>query len=275
MRTRTTSKLAQERKTPRKYIYELLHTVEIDSTFEYVVRIVIGILIVLSILSVMLETMEDFESKYSEALDIFETVTVVIFSIEYLLRLWSAVEIPKYQHPIFGRIRYILSPLSLVDLLAITPFYLPHLTTLDLRFLRGLRLIRLLRVLKLGHYSRSLTLIVKVTKKKRHEIGAAIFLMGLVLVMSSSLMYYIEHEAQPKSFPSIPASMWWGVATLTTVGYGDVYPITTLGKLCSALITIIGIGIVALPSGIIVAGFIEELQTHKAITCPHCNKEIA
>lgn len=256
----------------QRFTFELLHTVEIETKLEYVVRATVTAVIFLSIISVMLETVEEINAQYHQLFSVFEVISVAIFTIEYLLRLWSVVLYPKYEHWFFGRIRYVISPMALIDLLSIFPFYAPQLIHSDLRFIRGLRLIRLLSVLKFGHYSNSLHTIARVISRKKHEIGASLIMITLLLIMSSSLMYFIEHEAQPKAFPSIPASIWWGVATLTTVGYGDVYPITTLGKICAAVITILGISVLTLPSGLVVTGFIEELQKKSKPTCPKCGE---
>jgi voltage-gated potassium channel len=260
----------------RHYTYELLHTPEIETKVEHYVRVSIGVLIALSLVSVILESEQAIEAAIGDYLYAFEVFVIVAFSVEYVLRLWSIVHHPKYRHWFFGRLRYAVTPLALVDLVAVLPFYLPAVTTLDLRFIRTLRLVRLARVLKLGHYSKSLTLISRVVKHKRHEMGAALFLVFLLLVIASTLMYHIEHEVQPEVFSSIPKSLWWGVATLTTIGYGDIVPITAAGRTLAAIISVLGIGVFALPSGILVSGFIEEVQQkHDVIICSRCKEEIA
>jgi len=247
----------------------------VETHLQHNVRIFITTIISLSIVSVVLETVQELEVNYSLEFYIFEVFTVTVFSIEYLLRLWCAVEEPRYSRPIIGRLRYALSPLALVDLIAVLPFYLPALIPIDLRFLRGLRLIRLVRVMKLGHYSRSLTLITTVAKKKRHEMGAALLIVSILLLFASSVMYYVERDTQPKLFSSIPAALWWGVCALTTVGYGDIYPVTTVGKLFSSFISLLALGIIALPSGIFVAGFMEEMLNNRAkVFCARCGAEI-
>ncbi len=169
-----------------------------------------------------------------------------------------------------------VSPLALVDLIAVLPFYLPALLgNVDLRFIRILRLIRLVRVMKLGHYSKSLTHVSHVIKKKRSELAASLFILAILLLFSSTVMYYVEHESQPQAFRSIPAAFWWGIETLTTVGYGDVAPITPLGKVCAAIIAILGIGLFGLPTALIATGFMEEVQ-HKRDRqlCEECGKKL-
>ncbi len=227
----------------------------------------------------MLEIVDDIYSEYWQLFEIGEIITVVLFSLEYVLRVWSIVEDSRYTHPVVGRIRYMFSFMAVIDLLAILPFYLPRLITFDFRFLRGFRLIRLFRVLKLGQYAPPLKTISTVFQKKKYDIGVALFIILLLLLVSSSLMYFIEHEVQPKAFPSIPAALWWGIATLTTIGYGDIVPVTIAGKILSAIISILGIGVFALPSGIIVTGLIEELRQESENSkpfayCPHCGEKL-
>jgi voltage-gated potassium channel len=147
---------------------------------------------------------------------------------------------------------------------------------IDLRFLRALRLFRIFRIAKLGRYSSSVRLIGKVLSQKREELIVTGMIMGLLVVVSSSFMYFAENEAQPDKFPDIPSSMWWAIVTLTTVGYGDVHPVTPLGRVFAAIIAMLGIGMFALPAGILGASFMEELDRKKGQghVCPHCGKEL-
>lgn len=173
-------------------------------------------------------------------------------------------------------IKQVRTPLSIVDLLAILPFYLPMLIPFDLRFLRLFRIARFLRILKLNRYSNALALIFRVLKRKKDILLATMYILLMTILMSSVFMYYAENKAQPENFSSITATLWWAVATLTTVGYGDVYPVTVIGKILATIIAITGIGIVALPTGILSSGFVEELET-KPINlekCPHCGEVI-
>lgn len=166
--------------------------------------------------------------------------------------------------------------MAVVDLLAIAPFYLGHWFSGDLRFLWALRLFRLLRVLKLGRYSSSLAMMGKVLRLKSSDLLATIFALTILMILSASIMYHAEFEAQPDKFSSIPASLWWAVATLTTVGYGDIYPITVLGKFAASVIAVLGIGLFALPAGILADGFSELRRKESAppACCPHCHREI-
>jgi voltage-gated potassium channel len=180
-----------------------------------------------------------------------------------------------------------LTPLALVDLLAVLPFYLP-LIHADMRFLRGLRLLRLVRVFKLGRYSNGLAIYVRIVREKSHELVTSLVLLLLLLLMASSLMYFFEHTAQPTAFSSIPAAMWWGIITLTTIGYGDIYPVTVAGKIFGAIIAVTGVGFVALPSAILVGGMMEQMELRRrdrsaasvkhpagesdVRPCPHCGR---
>jgi voltage-gated potassium channel len=235
-------------------------------------------LILLNLVAVILETVPELADRYGVAFDVFEAVSVAIFSVEYLLRLWSCTSNPKYRHPVFGRIRFALTPMALIDLIAIAPAYVPGDVFLDLRYVRVVRLVRLLRVLKMARYSQTLRTFSNVVGARVWDLGLIGFFLVILLIVASITMYFAEHEAQPEMFSSIPAAMWWGVVTLTTVGYGDIYPVTPLGKLFGSVIALVGIGFFALPAGLLAAGFAEEIRRErdaKKKCCPHCGKELS
>lgn len=217
-------------------------------------------LIFLNIIAVILSTVESLATHFYNYFNYFEIFSVVVFTVEYILRIWSCTIDKKFQHPIIGRIKFALKPIVLVDLLAILPFYLPLIIPLDLRFIRAIRLFRLFRVFKMGRYSRSLNILKDVIGDKKEELLLVIFVVLILLIIFSSLMYFVEREAQPEVFASIPHAMWWGITTLTTVGYGDVVPITVLGKILAAVIAFLGIGMFALPAGILGSGLIETIH---------------
>jgi voltage-gated potassium channel len=232
-------------------------------------------LIFLNVAAVILESVEAFEQRFHLAFEVFEIFSVVVFTLEYLARVWSCVESPRYAQPVRGRLRYFLHPLSLIDLLAVLPFYLSFLSV-DLRVIRMLRLLRIFRLAKLTRYSSSIRLFGRAFKDKKEELLLTCLLMVGLIVLVSTLMYYAEHEAQPDKFPDIPSTMWWSVVTLTTVGYGDIYPVTTMGKIFAGISAVLGIGMFALPTGILGASFVEEIQKQKAgrKCCPHCGEEL-
>ncbi len=239
-----------------------------------VAKIIYGIIII-NIISIILESYHEINSSFGFLFKIIEYSSITIFTLEYLLRLWASDLDPKYVgSTIQKRIKFSFSKLGIIDLLAIIPFYLPYIFKFDLRIIRILRLLRLLRVLKLTRYSKSLKTIYHVYKDTRSDLIITIFMTFILLLFSSTLMYFVENEYQPEKFKSIGHSFWWAVATLTTVGYGDVYPITPLGKILSGIIAIIGIGIVALPTGIISSSFISQIKKSKdIISCPNCKKQ--
>jgi voltage-gated potassium channel len=235
-------------------------------------------LIFLNILALVLETMPPVYALAPRAFEVFEDFSLTIFCAEYLLRLWSCTAMPRFSGAFAGRLRFALTPLALIDLAAILPFLLPLLGA-DMRFVRVVRLLRFARIFKLVRYSRALRLLGRVVFGRKEELISIFFVLLILLVIASSLMYLAEHQAQPQVFSSIPAAMWWGIITLTTVGYGDTYPVTGAGRFIAACIAVLGIGMFALPAGILGAGFVEELQKNKEENkelrrCPHCGEII-
>lgn len=269
-------------RTVRRRVHELLRVGEEADTAARWVNGAIVTLILLSVLALILGTVEPLAAGYGDLLGAFEVLSVALFTVEYLARLWSAPEDPSYAHPLGGRLRWSVTPLALVDLLAVLPFYLPMVATLDGRSLRVLRLFRMVRVLKVARYSRSLQTMGRVFRAKRQELTLTLFTVGVLVVVASSLMYFAEHEAQPEAFSSIPETVWWAVITLTTVGYGDVIPVTTAGRILGSVIAVLGIGMIALPAGILGSGFVEEIQKRRdaaeaaagPLTCPHCGGDV-
>ncbi len=233
-------------------------------------------LIVLNVFAVIVESSTGLPVKLVSFLNIFEKVSVIIFTVEYLLRVWACTFKPGFNRPVLGRLKFVFSFLLMVDLVAILPFYLPMLISVDLRLLRALRLLRMARLVKIERYSASLRLIGRVLKKERADIFTTIFVSMVLLLVTSSLVYMCEQNAQPEVFSSIPASMYWGIMTLTTVGYGDVYPVTMLGKVFASITAFLGIGMFALPTAILGAAFVREMSVKKngKRKCPHCGGAI-
>lgn len=258
-------------------VHTLLHPELGHTKWDKFINIFIIVLILLNVIAVMLETVPAIHEPYKKAFHIFDVVSVTIFSIEYILRVWSANHDPQFRHSIKGRLRYMLTPGALIDLVAILPFYFYSVVTLDLRILRILRLLRFLRLFRLTAYMKATRLVVNVFKSTRNQLFLALVLALFLIVISSCLVYFAEHAAQPDVFTSIPATVWWSVVTLTTVGYGDMTPATTIGKMFTSVILLAGVALFALPAGIITAGFLEESRkgkNHKTIICPHCGKTV-
>ncbi len=231
-------------------------------------------LIILNVISIVLESYNQIALNYQSIFYYFELFSVIVFTIEYVLRIWTAEY--EYENSLISskKLKFIFSKFGIIDFLSIIPFYLPFLIPFDLRVLRILRLFRLLRIFKLGRFSKSMKTIGSVLKETKSDLAITLFVALILLILSSSLMYYIESEAQPEKFENIGQSLWWSVATLTTVGYGDIYPIIGVGKILSAIIALIGIGFIALPTGIISFAFISKIQSEKnQCKCPNFGAE--
>ena len=235
-----------------------------DKPSQYV-DMILFILIVLNIAAVCLESVKHIGNEYKVAFNAFEFFSVGIFSIEYVLRVWSAPARNDLGNStnIIKRMKYIFSFTGLIDFLAIIPSILPYFFGgLDLRWLRVLRLLRLL---KISNYSSALEDFFSAIKADWRSFSAALYLMVIALFLSSALMYIAEHDSQPEKFSSIPETMWWGLITLTTVGYGDVSPVTPLGKIIGAFTAIMGVCTVALLTGIVASAFANQRAQKAAI----------
>lgn len=271
----------------KRRIFEIISKAENGDRASQVFDVSIILLILLSVVAIVLQSFDVIASRFNDAFSVFETFTVVVFTIEYALRIWTAdLLYPSAKHP---RLKYIRSFMALVDLLAILPFYLPFIVA-DFRFLRLLRLLRisrLFRLFKLGRYADSLQIIGSVIKESATQLIASIGACFLIVLISAIMMYNVENLAQPEKFSNIVQALWWAVCTLTTVGYGDVYPVTAVGKSMAAIISIMGIGIVAIPTGIISAGFTDAMEKRRKakmdkqvdaeipkLYCPYCGQRL-
>lgn len=217
----------------------------------------------------VVETVPGVPGRFARPLFWFETGSIAVFTLEYLLRVWSCTSTGA--SALIGRLRYLTRPLLLIDLLAILPFFLAFLG-LDLRMVRIARILRFIRIAKLGRYSRAVRMLGRAVRSAKEELLMALLLGAFALVLSATLIFYAEHEAQPEKFSSIPASFWWGITTLTTVGYGDAFPITVLGKFFGGISQLIGVGLFALPTGILASAFMTEMgnRDQEPKLCPHC-----
>lgn len=264
-------------KTLKKTVYEIIEEAEPGNRSSEVFDVFLITLIALNVVALIVGTVEEIHRISPGAFYLFEVISVGIFTVEFSLRVWTCTENPRYAHPVKGRLQYLVSPLALIDLLAVLPVYLVfvvNLHGLDLRFLRVVRL--LARIVRLGRYFSSLSTLGKVVHTKQGELAAVVSVLFLLLVMTSSMMFFAEHQAQPEEFASIPRAMWWSIITLTTVGYGDVFPVTAAGRLLAGIIAIVGIGLFALPAGILGSGYMEELAkvAKEPVRCPHCGEVI-
>lgn len=192
---------------------------------------------------------------------VFEIAFTAIFTLEYVARMWAAGENPKYRG-LVGRLRYALTPAAVIDLLAILPLFV-GLVGSEAFLLRLFRLLRILRLARLGRFSRAFEAISAAFRSRRYELAMSVGLATLLLLVSSTMLYLIEGAEQPETFGSIPRTMWWSIATLTTVGYGDVYPVTALGKIFAGITAVTGIGLIAMPTGILAAAFSDAIQAQR------------
>lgn len=259
----------------RERTWEIVEVARRGDFASRVFDITILSLIFLNVIAVIAGSVQSIQTRHGPFLRIFNVLSVVVFTVEYLARMWSCTADPLFRNPVNGRLKYAVGPMPIIDLLAILPFYLPFVGV-DLRSFRVLRLIRIFRIAKIGRYYASLNLIKHVLKDKKEELMLATGLMVILLVLSSTVLHFFEGPVQPEAFSSIPATMWWSVSTLTTVGYGDIYPITPFGKLFASFIAILGVAMFALPTGILGAGFVEAIQERKkpSKACPHCGNKI-
>lgn len=255
--------------TIRKRTAELLEAQRPDDPWGRLVDFVLIVLIFANVLVILLET-ERALSGYFALFWKFEIFSVLVFTVEYLLRLWSCVdrEAQPEMSPAKARLRWVLSPLGLIDLVAILPFYIFLLlpgSGESLLLLRIFRALRLLRVFKLTRYSRALHILRTVLVREANILMVVAFVMLVILIFASWGVYLIERVAQPEHFGSLPKALWWSVVTLTTVGYGDVVPLTAGGKVFGGIISLVGIGMAALPAGILASGFAIEMRRREAV----------
>lgn len=263
--------------TLRKRVHDILEIkFQRKRGLSFFVNISLSILIFLNTVAIILNTVPSIGNQFRRFFLDFELFSVAVFSIEYIMRVWSCVENHEYRHPFWGRLKFIFSPWGIIDFLAIFPFYFSFFTT-DLGFVKILRLLRIFRLFRVSRYFHALRVIQNVLRDKKEELLLSVSFIIFLLLISSSLAFYIEQEAQPEAFSSIPASLWWGVNAMTTVGYGDMHPITPLGKVLGGLMAILGVSIFALPTGILASGFAEQIrgkrQASEKIHCPYCEHD--
>jgi voltage-gated potassium channel len=259
----------------RRRVYEILNNPRPGDTLGRAISFGLLLLIAANVTANVLETDAEIEALSPEFFRAFEVVSVAVFTIEYLLRVWSAAEDPRFAG-LAGRLTAASRPMALVDLAAFAPFYITLLspTALDLRYLRVLRLLRIFRLLRSRHIADAFSMLARVIQGKKAEIGVTLAVVGAAMLLSAGLMYLVEHDQPDSLFTSIPRSMWWAIITITTIGYGDMVPTTALGKVLGGFVGFLGICALALPVGLLSSGFIEEINrkdSEKAARpCPRC-----
>lgn len=225
-------------------------------------NLLLTVIIIVSVAFALIETEETVVRGREAFFDATELVIGVIFLVEYLARLYAAPELRPHMSPWKARLRWMISPFALVDLAALLPLFLSGQAAPS-AVLRLVRLLRIIRLAKLGRMSRAMTLVVDVFSSRRFELGVTGAIGGMLLILVATLLYLVEGQVQPEKFGSIPRALWWGVITLTTIGYGDVYPITPIGKVLAGVTAVLGIGLVAAPTGILASGFAEALREQR------------
>lgn len=244
----------------RHFVYNILQNRNFDSPISTAVDAFLILLIIANVLAVIVESVDVIFYPYQYYFQKFEEFSLIVFTIEYVLRLWSVIEESPDKTNWRTRWQWMKSPAALIDLIAILPALFYLFFTIDLRFMRILRLFRLL---KLSRYFSAIQILFMVLEKEKGSFQAVVFILIIMIVTASSGMYMVEHQAQPEEFASIPNAMWWAVVTLTTVGYGDVVPVTVAGKVLGAIMTISGVGLAALPAGILASGLANELNARR------------
>jgi voltage-gated potassium channel len=272
--------------TRKEQVYEILESRVFEHPLGRFIAGTLSLLIFFNVIAAVLETDSGIFTSFGRMLDTFAALSVLVFTVEYALRVWCCTENKEYAHPVWGRLKYMRTPIAIIDLLVILPFLLMPFLVAYPGIFSVIRFSRIFWILKIGHYSSSLKTLGRVLSAKRGEMLIAFFIMFVLLILGSALIFYAEHDAQPGKFSSVIASMWWGIETMATIGYGDMVPITPLGKVIAGMVALIGVGLFALPAGFLASGFIEEVNrkkeerrhrhagTSEIHVCPHCGKDL-
>jgi len=263
----------QHQETLRSRIFKVLDDHKSKKPLNRLFRSILFALILLSSLLLIIESVKPLYQQYKTLLFALEMFTMVFFTVEYLLRVYTCPELASYKQPFSGRLRYVFTPLMLIDLLSIIPFYLILFSSHYSGFYL-FSVFRVLRLLKAIRYVNAFRVIGQVFYLKRAQLLVSFICILFVFVFASSIIYLAEKDAQPEKFKDIPAAMWYTIVTITTVGYGDIYPITSIGKITGGLISAMGLILFAIPTSILTSGFLKVNEKSVGKHCPHCGKEI-
>lgn len=255
--------------TIKLHLFQILHRPTPTSVAARYINYFLAAIILMNCAAVALETVPSIFEPNKELFALLEAASTGIFAIEYGLRIWVCVEQTRFAQPISGRLRYALQPLSIFDLVVIVTFWAPW----DLRFLRIFRLSHLLRVLHLEELDHSFQSISHAIARRKHLLVLAVLMMVVTAYCFAALIYLVEHPIQPTKFSSIPETLWWAIVTLTTIGYGDITPITPLGKALAGGFILVGIGIFALPTALMTSAILDA-SVDRPIHCPHCGNHL-
>ncbi|MBQ6389255.1 MAG: ion transporter [Mogibacterium sp.] len=250
----------QKREQIRDRLFNMVSVGVIDDRLNQGYDIVSTLLLIINLVVSIMMTFEDFYQAHYAVLHWAEAITVAFFAIDYILRLITADKLYPEKPRNMAVVSYVFSGYGIIDLLSFLPYYLPFFFPAGAAVFRLFRVVRIFRLFRINAYSDSLTIIGRVISGKKTQILASVFIIFLLILAASLCMYSVEHEAQPDVFKNAFSGMWWATSTLLTIGYGDIYPITAAGRVLGILITFLGVGLVAIPTGIISAGFVEEYQ---------------
>ena len=247
--------------TAKARLNDILNDISGDPVGQAVTAFII-VLIIVNVTVAILDTVGELH-QFSSLFYWIELISLIIFTVEYGLRAWSCTADERYRRPKVGRLLYLITPFALIDFIAIFPTYIAlyaGVSAVDFLILRSIRLTRVFRIFKVGRYNDAFETVERVIYARRNELFLVYFLAGIVILMAASVMYLVEFRNASGDFNSIPKTMWWAIITLTTVGYGDVVPATALGKVVASVVALTGVAFIALPAGILGAGFIEEFE---------------
>ncbi|MCR5508893.1 MAG: ion transporter [Lachnospiraceae bacterium] len=253
----------------RKRIFKIIEIGNKDDVPSALFDGFIVIVILLNLIVTLAQTFEQLK-PYHGTLDLIELITIMIFTVEYLLRIWTADMLyPEEKDPLTSRLKFIFSLFGLIDLFTIIPYFLPFIFPAGAVAFRILRVIRIFRLFKINAQYDAFNVIVSVIKEKKNQLVSSLSMIIILMLASSLCMYSLEHEAQPDQFKNAFSGIWWSVSTLLTVGYGDLYPVTAGGRFMAIIISFLGVGMVAIPTGIISAGFVEQYSEFKIMGGPN------
>ena len=254
----------------RQRLYGFVHDTRNDNRLALLIRNGLIVLIILNILAIIIETFT-LSALWQKIFYYFEVFSIFVFTVEIVVKVYTADLLHTDLKPWKARFKYCLHPMAIVDFLSVAYFYLPRF--IDLRILRVFRLSRVIRVFKLMHHFPEYKILNQIFREQKKQLMTSFVIASFIMIVASVLMYEMENAAQPEVFDNIFSAFWWSVATLTTVGYGDIYPITSLGKILSSIIAISSLGVIAIPGGIIAANFMKHMSEEERL-CAKCKKKI-
>ena len=262
-------------------VYRILHGHRKNYIPSIIFSWSIIFLVVTDVFTTIIETLP-LKEQVLLSFHVLEIFTIIVFTVEYILRIWTADLLHSEENPLSARLKYAFTLMMIIDIMSIVPFYLHFIFPIKIDIFRVIRILRIFRLIKINHYVTALAHVMDVLKRKALQLLISTFIIFTLMTVASVLMYTVEHDAQPEVFENALSGLWWAVTTLSTIGYGDIYPVTALGKVLGTIFSLFSIALIAIPTGIISAGFIEEDEDDEEITgnhkdkrfCPYCGENI-